>query len=184
MAVEFGTDPTKFPYTLRCKVLVQEFSHQDLQSKATFQRTSKGIFLVPQQSSTTDRFFDAWLPECRNNAPDKRIAGEGPQYNEVGCRAGYPVDGHFRCAVMRRRSWPHDIDNHYLFVMHLGAQRDLLEYWERSPEAEIIIEVLPATEEGDGINSSPVDRARDVEVPERTIFGDACLPTAPSTGFC
>ena len=181
--VEFGVDPTKFSYTLRCKVLVKEFSHDDEQSKETFRRTSKGVFLLPQQSSTTERFFDAWLPECRNNAPDKRIAGEGPQYNEVGCRAGYPVDGHFRCAVMRRKSWPHDVDSHYLFVMHLGAQRDLLEYWEGSPDAEVIVEVLPATESGDGINSSPVDQARDVDLPDRTIFGDDMLPNAPRTGF-
>lgn len=131
MGIEF-IDPQdkaeRETYTLKCKVVVKEIPYVDEQSKENVQRTDQMVFLVPEQSTQMELFFFAWLPED----PDT--------HHEIAMKAGHPVYGYFKGAVMRRND---RCNQHHIFVMSRGAEEDL----KMIKDKFLVVEVLPKDQE-------------------------------------
>lgn len=91
----------------------------------------KQYFLVPQQSSETTAFFDAWLPDV-NEDP---VTGHR-QWPEVAVAMTYPVNCLMRAAVQRKsKDYP---DAHHVIVM----TRDVAEVLEKLKGKYLVVKVL------------------------------------------
>jgi hypothetical protein len=100
--------PTQRQFHFRCKLVVKDVTYQDSQLTDTTLKTEKMAFLIPQASSESDRFYDAWLPSSNEEEV------------EITCRCS-AFRGYFRCMVRRadeRMREPH------LFVMSKGAEEE------------------------------------------------------------
>jgi hypothetical protein len=102
--------PEERRYIVTCRVLVKEVSYEDEQSTGTTTVTESLVFLLPEQSTQRDLFYNAWLPDTADTPV------------EIVCEAGHPVYGMFRAALWRRSQFTGDI---HLFVMSKGAEEEL-----------------------------------------------------------
>lgn len=102
--------PTERRYTFTCRVVAKDVTYEDEQSKGRETVTEKLVFLLPDQSTQRDLFYNAWLPETA----DEPV--------EIVCETGHPVYGMFRSALWRRSQFVGDI---HLFVMSKGAEETL-----------------------------------------------------------
>jgi hypothetical protein len=82
-------EATERHYRLKCFVICKRFSFEDEQSNGVSNNTTVSAFLIPDQSTQMQLFFDAWLP----------LQGEEKLYNEVAVMIGHPVQSKIRVAV-------------------------------------------------------------------------------------
>jgi len=132
--IEFPKPPTHNRFELSCKVLVQDVTYDDFQSKGTSLVTEKMVFLVPRESSQRDLFLTAWLPDTVE------------EHFEIGLLLGHPVSGPARASIHRKNK---DCDEHHIFIMSKGAEEDL-----KNMNGKVIpVTVLGEIEEQEILNS-------------------------------
>jgi hypothetical protein len=125
--MDFNTvkKPTERTYTFTCEVVAKDVTYADEQSTGITMVTEKLVFLLPEQSTQRDLFYNAWLPDT----------DQQPQ--EVGCETGHPVYSTFRAALWRRSQFVGDI---HLFVMSKGAEESLKALHGRRIEITVLSE--------------------------------------------
>ncbi len=152
MSVEF-VDPAEKAleetYHLKCKVLVKDISYRDYQSQGEgAMLTEEMVFLLPQESTQRDLFFNAWLPELEQNPVTKEFESG---HSEVACQSGHPIYGYFKCSVHRADE---RVREPYMFVMSKSSEEEL----KLLRGKDILVTVLPDSQEG------KADYAKDYEL--------------------
>lgn len=120
--------PNERHYHIKCKIVSAPMSYEDEQSRGKAIVTEEMIFLVPEVSSESMRFFGAWLPHVDT------------EHFEVVAMLPHPINGPCRLSVHRGSRVVHD---HHLFVMSVGVEREL----KKIVGSFIEIDVLPEDED-------------------------------------
>lgn len=131
----------KRDYHLKCKIIVKDISYDDEQSKGVQKITEKMVFLKPYESTQRTMFFNAWLPETKE------------EHFELACTAPYPIDGFFKASIHRVDD--RFTEGHYLFVMSRGAEED----FKKMNGRDIEITVLSAESEDEADKMKDFDMA-------------------------
>jgi hypothetical protein len=144
--------PTELHYHLKCLIVKKKISFLNEQSKGIEHaeiKTDDFIYLIPQESTQTDLFFAAWLPDISK------------EVNEIGCRVGSPVYGLLRAYVRRANNI---IQRPHIGIMSKGAEDDIIKYYNSKTgflRKSVYIEVETLGEHED----SMLDQMKDFELP-------------------
>lgn len=111
--------PINREYGLNVKVDVRYVDLEDYNQKGekvTYK--SRLVYLVPQVSSSSTMFFDAWLPSVAYKE-DGNIF-----HHEIGVKFSHPLFRVVRCGICRKnKNYP---DAHHLVLMNSESSEDLL----------------------------------------------------------
>lgn len=125
-------------YGLNVRIVTRELPLLDDSKKGgKIAYTSRMIYLVPEVSTQSTFFFDAWLPTLayREDFPDMI------SHNEIAVMIGCPLYRAVRCGVCRKnKNYP---EAHHIVLISSEAVEDVL----ASMEGQIIeVKVLPDLE--------------------------------------
>ena len=134
---EIHSRTTNDRFYLTVKVLKKKLSYRDHQSRGKeWNDTAETIILVPDQSTESDLFFNAWLPEKLTEK--EKLATHGPkEYSEVVLEMGNPICGYFRGALCYGNKL---IDRPHIFVMTKMAEEKLKSAVGKRIRATVIAE--------------------------------------------
>ncbi len=116
---EIGGRTTRDRFYLTVKIFKKKMSFEHTQSRGKKSLdTAETIVLVPEQTTESDLFFNAWLPAKLTDEELKLTHGKKP-YSEIVFEAGMPINGYFRGALCHSN---HLIDRPHIFVMTHRAE--------------------------------------------------------------
>jgi hypothetical protein len=108
MQENFKASRTDRPYILMCNLKFYKKTVHD--NGNTYER--KLCLLVPEESDQRTAFLNAWLPETRE------------EYFEINSEIEPPIDSPCRLSI--HRGGDDRSERHYLYVMSIGVEEDLV----------------------------------------------------------